>query len=83
MPSITTRIEPARFGVMINVPSSISDDPVKSDSQRQTLRQRLEDGYGRIDQALADGADVAAWETFWIELLHEYELMCDEYRDAA
>ncbi len=58
-------------------------EPGRIEPRRETLRQRLEDGYGRIDQALADGADVAAWESFWIELLHEYESICDEYQNAA
>ena len=58
-------------------------DLPSSPSRSETLRQRLEDGYGRIDQALADGADIFAWESFWIELLHEYESICNEYRDAA
>jgi hypothetical protein len=47
--------------------------------RRQTLLvRRLNDGYDRIDQAIATGADVAAWETFWIDLLREYESVCDE-----
>ncbi len=59
------------------------NEVIGSASRRETLRQRLEDGYGRIDQALADSADIFAWESFWIELLHEYESISDEYRDAA
>ena len=53
------------------------------DRRRQSLARRLEDGYQRIDQAIATGADVAAWETFWIDLLREYESVCDELREAA
>jgi len=51
--------------------------------RRQSLSRRLDDGYQRIDQAIATGADVAAWETFWIDLLREYESVCDELREAA
>jgi hypothetical protein len=53
------------------------------DRRQLSLARRLEDGYQRIDQAIASGADVAAWETFWIDLLREYESVCDELREAA
>ncbi len=46
-------------------------------SQLSMLERRLEDGYRRIDIAQDDGKDVAAWESFWIELLHQYEAVCD------
>lgn len=36
-------------------------------------QQRLEDGYTRIENARQLGQDVAAWEDFWIDLLHQYE----------
>ena len=52
-------------------------------TRRRSLEGRLEDGYGRIDQALHDGADVAAWEEFWVQLLREYEAACDHARLAA
>ena len=53
------------------------------DRRRQLLVRRLDDGYQRIDQAVASGADVAAWESFWIDLLREYESVCDEMLAAA
>ena len=42
------------------------------------LEQRLNDGWVKIDEADLQGRDVAAWETFWISLLHEYETICDD-----
>ena len=48
-----------------------------------TLESRLDDGFRRIDVAHSRGEDVAAWEDFWIELLHRYESLCDEDRLAA
>lgn len=48
-----------------------------------TLERRLNDGYARIDQALAQGNDVSAWEDFWIELLHQYESAVDYVPEAA
>jgi len=54
------------------------------DSRRESLRRRLDDGYGRIEAALADGQDVTEWETFWLDLLRQYEVLCDErLREAA
>ncbi len=49
----------------------------------QMLEQRLEDGYRRIEQALAEGADVRAWEQFWLQLLAEYEAICSDLAKAA
>ena len=52
-------------------------------ARRLGLERRLDDGYQRIDQALRDGADVGAWEDFWLQLLHEYERVCDDLGLAA
>jgi hypothetical protein len=49
----------------------------------EILARRLEDGYRRIDEAIATGSDVTSWEAFWIDLLHEYEAVCDELVEAA
>ncbi|MER3437097.1 MAG: hypothetical protein C4346_05570 [Chloroflexota bacterium] len=51
--------------------------------RRESLARRLEDGYHRIDQAIAAGEDVAEWERFWIGLLREYEEICDTLQKAA
>ena len=47
------------------------------------LAERLEDGYRRIDEAQRIGTDITAWEEFWLKLLREYELLCDELDHAA
>jgi hypothetical protein len=54
-----------------------------TDPRTKSLESRLEDGYGRIEQAHARGEDVTAWEEFWIELLHEYEASALELQEAA
>lgn len=54
-------------------------DPVYD---RETLNRRLEDGYRRIEEAQAQGRDVKHWEEFWIQLLREYEALCDGLREA-
>jgi hypothetical protein len=53
------------------------------EDHRASLERRLSEGYVRIEEALAAGQDVDAWERFWIELLHQYEVVCNRLRDAA
>ena len=45
-------------------------------TDRDNLVQRLEDGDRKISLAKANGGDVSRLETFWIQLLHEYEETC-------
>lgn len=54
-----------------------------SEQSAAALAERLEDGYRRIDEAERRGADITAWEEFWLKLLHEYEVLCDELEHAA
>jgi hypothetical protein len=51
--------------------------------RRESLDQRLDDGYRRIGEAELAGQDVAAWEEFWLGLLREYESICEELDRAA
>lgn len=53
-----------------------------SEHSLRTLERRLDDGYRRIDQGIADGVDVANWEEFWIDLLRQYEVLSDEIAAA-
>lgn len=50
-------------------------------AQRDSLLERLEDGYQKIEQSLVAGQDVANWEDFWVLLLRRYEQVCDDLRD--
>jgi hypothetical protein len=50
--------------------------------QIAALERRLEDGYSRIEEAARSGKDVAAWETFWIDLWRQYEPLCDGLGEA-
>lgn len=63
--------------------AALGDRQTEIAARRQTLEVRLEDGYRRIEAALEQGADVAAWEGFWIGLLREYEAVCEDLRLAA
>lgn len=47
-------------------------------SRRDSLYQRLEVGYDKIERGLAEGRDMSSWEDFWADLLREYERVCDE-----
>jgi len=53
------------------------------EDHRASLEHRLHEGYLRIEEALAAGQDVTSWERFWIELLHQYEFICNQLRQAA
>ena len=54
-----------------------SMDAFDTNHSVETLVARLDDGYDRIDAAQAAGLDVAAWESFWIDLLRQYQAACD------
>jgi hypothetical protein len=54
------------------------------EAHRDSLYERLELGYERIERGLAAGEEVTTWEDFWVALLREYERVCDELqRDLA
>ncbi|MDQ3693924.1 MAG: hypothetical protein M3464_09880 [Chloroflexota bacterium] len=58
-------------------------EPQDLSAKRATLVRRLDDGYVRIEQAVVNGEDVAAWEDFWLGLLAEYEALSTELDRAA
>lgn len=47
------------------------------------FERRLEDGFQLIEERRAAGIDVTALEEFWIDLLHQYEALCDRLPAAA
>lgn len=49
----------------------------------ERLERRLDDGYRMIEDRLVAGEDVTELEAFWINLLLEYEALCDELPMAA
>ena len=63
-----------------------TSEPVRIDQlqlRKRSLEQRLEEGDRRIEEAALLGQDVHAWEEFWLNLLAEYESICDELDEAA
>lgn len=47
----------------------------------QVLERRLDEGYARIEEAIARGEDVTAWTDFWVQLLRQYEERVDIERE--
>ncbi len=63
----------------------LSAKVAKTDIEGQLvmLDRRLDDGYRRIEQAHSAGQETSAWDSFWIELLHQYESLADDLALAA
>ena len=49
----------------------------------QRFERRLDDGFQLIEERRAAGIDVSSLEIFWIDLLHQYEALCDGLPQAA
>ncbi len=49
--------------------------------KRDDLVERLDVGAAKIEEARSQGKDVSSWEDYWIQLLHNYESVCDKLRD--
>jgi hypothetical protein len=56
--------------------------PVAGDQQDE-LARRLETGYDYIERMIAAGEDVTKLEEFWIQLLRQYEAVCEGLAEAA
>ncbi len=75
-------IDPRRqLTVMIRPPSGPGES--SKVEYLASLERRLADGYARIEDARIRGQDVTAWEAFWIDLLHQYEMAVDGLQEAA
>lgn len=49
--------------------------------KRDEYVERLDVGAAKIEEARSQGKDVSTWEDYWIQLLHQYEAVCDKLRD--
>lgn len=49
-----------------------------TDERLAVLETRLENGFRKIGEAMAQGVAAENWERFWVELLREYEALADE-----
>lgn len=48
------------------------------ETARDRLYENLEKGYDKISKGLAEGKDVTDWEEFWVNILNEYQRVCEE-----
>jgi DNA-binding transcriptional regulator GbsR (MarR family) len=53
------------------------DERERMEAHRDSLYERMEEGYKRIETGLDQGEDVTTWEDFWLHLLNEYEKVCE------
>lgn len=51
------------------------------ETERDTLYSRLEAGYVKIERGLTEGKDITEWEDLWLQLLNEYEQVCNEIQN--
>lgn len=59
-------------------------DHLALEARRDSLYERLDAGYQRIEHGLSEGRDITTWEDLWLTLLNEYEAVCDQLqRDLA
>jgi uncharacterized coiled-coil DUF342 family protein len=49
--------------------------------KRAEYVKRLDDGAAKIEEARSQGKDVTSWEDYWLQLLRQYEAVCDKLRD--
>lgn len=63
--------------------AEIQGDVTRLIGKRDELMERLDVGGAKIDEAREQGKDVSAWETYWLELLHQYEQASDKIRDLS
>jgi hypothetical protein len=65
-------------------PYAITDLELRrEESDISRLERRLEEGYLMIEARRLAGEDVMALEDFWLNLLHQYESLCDDAPLAA
>ncbi len=51
--------------------------------KRNELIERLDRGAARIEEARAQGKNVNDWEDYWIQLLRNYEKVCDQLAEMS
>ncbi len=51
--------------------------------KRDEYVERLDIGAAKIEEARSQGKDVTSWEDYWIQLLRQYEAVCDKLRDLT
>jgi hypothetical protein len=49
--------------------------------KQERLVERLDTGAALIEEKRSKGEDVTQWEDFWIQLLREYEAVCEQLHE--
>jgi hypothetical protein len=52
-------------------------------AKRDEYTERLDIGAIKIEQARRQGKDVTLWEDYWIQLLRQFEFVCDKIQDLG
>ena len=52
-------------------------------AKRDEYTERLDIGAIKIEQARNQGKDVTIWEDYWIQLLRQFEAVCDKIRELG
>lgn len=55
---------------------------VRLSEKRDEYVQRLDIGAAKIEEARRQGKNVTLWEDYWIQLLRQYEEVCNQLRDT-
>lgn len=61
--------------------TKVIDERTRLENLRDEYSKRLDDGMAKIEEAKKQGKDTAQWESFWIDLLRQYEAVCTNLRE--
>ncbi len=61
--------------------AEVEQNIMRLEEKRDEYVERLDLGASKIETARMQGKDVTMWEDYWIQLLHQYEAVCDKLRD--
>jgi predicted DNA-binding protein YlxM (UPF0122 family) len=62
--------------------AELQDTIKRLEAKRDEYEQRLDIGTAKIEEAINQGVNVDAWETYWIQLLRQYEAVIDKLWDC-
>lgn len=48
------------------------------EEKKKEYEERLTIGADKIEEARGQGKDVTSWEDYWIQLLRQFEAVCDK-----
>lgn len=51
--------------------------------KKKEFDERLTIGAEKIEEARSQGKDVSSWEDYWIQLLRNFEAVCDKLQELG